>query len=63
MRMRKGYGSLFVCLFVTNLLPSYDVCNKLNVPSKFALNSKGFQLTDFAKKLSFPSYSLFFVLA
>ena len=27
------------------------------------LHSKGFQLTDFAKKLSFPNYSSFFVLA
>ena len=37
------------------------VCDKLNLPTKSSLNSKGLQLADFAKKLSFLSYSLFFV--
>ena len=30
----------------------------MNIPANFALNYKGFQLRDFAKKLSLTSYSL-----
>ena len=37
------------------------VCNELNLPARSLLLSKGFQLTDVVKKLSFPSYSLFFL--
>ena len=36
------------------------VYDKLNLPAKSLLNAKGFQLADFAKKVSFPSYSFFF---
>ena len=38
-------------------------CDKMILPARSSLNSKGFQLADFAKKLSFPSYSLFFTFA
>ena len=63
----EGYGSLFVCLSVC--YQSTDCIrhlhNKMNVPANFAPNSKGFQLTDFAKilKLSLTSYSLFFIFS
>ena len=45
---------------VTTLSQTCDVCDKLNLPARSSLNYKGFQHADFAKKLSFPSYSLFF---
>ena len=51
--------SVCVCLCVTNLAPAY---NKLNLPAWSSLNSKGFQLADLAKKLSFPSYGMFSLL-
>ena len=67
MHMRVTVVCLFVCLLaclvVTNLLPSYDVFATIERTSQFVLNSNGFQLMDFAKKLSFLSYSLFFILA
>ena len=50
---------------VTTLVPVYDmhVGDKLNLPAKYLLNSKGYQLTDFAIK-TFPSgvIACFFVL-
>ena len=60
--MRTSYCSLSVCVFVsvTILAPA---CNNLNLPARSSLNCKGYQLADFAKKLSFPSYSLFFTFA
>ena len=65
----EGYGSLFVCLFVY-LFVCYQstaclrhLCNKMNIPANFSPNSKGFQLRDFAKKLSLTSYSLFFIFS
>ena len=41
------------------------MCDELNLPAMSLLNSRGFQLADFTKKLSFLSYtcSLFFVFA
>ncbi len=39
------------------------LCNKMNVPANCAQNFKKFQLRDFAKNLSFTTYSLFFALA
>ena len=36
-------------------------CDKLDLPARSSLNSQGFQLADFAKTLSFPSYSFFFI--
>ena len=35
----------------------------MNIPANFSPNSKGFQLRDFAKKLSVTSYSLFFIFS
>ena len=56
---------LCVCLTlsVLSLLGAsvQHVCNKLNLPARSSLNSKGFQLADFVKMLSFPSYSLCFI--
>ena len=37
------------------------VCDKLSLPAKSLLNSKGFQLAGFTKKLSLLSYSFFFI--
>ena len=37
--------------------------DKLNLQAQLSLNFEGFQLADFAKKLSFSSYSLFFTFA
>ena len=45
--------SLSVCYHSTASVQR--VYNELNVPGKSSLNSKSFQLTDFAKKLSFLS--------
>ena len=52
---------LCVCLYVCRQSSASvrRVCNKLNLPARSSLNDKGFQLTDFAKKLSVPTYSLF----
>ena len=52
----EDYSSQFICN--TTLLLAHDVCNKMNVPANFVLNSEGFQLRDFAKK-----YSWFFIFA
>ena len=64
--MRRGcYCSSFVCLSVClSVCPHSSaglvrVCNELNLPARSLLHFEGFQLTDFAKKLSFSSYSLF----
>ena len=38
------------------------MCDKVNLPGRSSLNDKGYQLADFAKKLSFSSYSLFSLL-
>ena len=35
----------------------------MNIPANFSPSSKGFQLRDFAKKLSLTSYSLFFIFS
>ena len=62
----KGYSSQFVCLSVClSVCPHSSaslgrVCNELNLPAAAAwslLHSEGFQLTAFAKKLSFPYFS------
>ena len=58
-RMRVMVVCLSVCLSVcyqsTDFLRS--LYNKVNIPDDFTLISKGFQLWDFSKKLSFKSYS------
>ena len=59
----ESYGSLSVCLSVclyvcyrsTDFLRG--LYNKMNILNDFKLSSKGFQLRDFSKKLSFNSYS------
>ena len=59
----ESYCSLCVCLSVC-YQSSASVrrsCDKMNLPDRSLLNSEGFELGDFAKKLSFPSYSSFFV--
>ena len=63
--MRKGVIVVSLCVRVCyhSSAGVRRVCDKLNVPARSLLNDKGFQLTDFAKKLSFPSYSLFFTFA
>ena len=63
MRTRVTVVCLSVCLFVCYRSTACvgHLCNKMNVPANFVPNSKGFQLRDFAKKLSLTSYSLFFV--
>ena len=39
---------------------AYDACaTKFNLPARSSPNSKGFQLADCAKKLSFPSFFYF----
>ena len=51
-----GNSSLCVCLSVclfTTLVPAYNVCDKSSLPAKTPLHSKGLQLAEFAKKLSF----------
>ena len=71
MRTRVTVVSLFVCLFVC-LCVCLSVCycstaylwhlyEKINIPANFSLNSKDFQLRDWAKTLSISSYSLFFI--
>ena len=52
----RGYGSWFVCLFVCyqSTASLRHLCNTVNIPANF---SPGFQLRDFAVKLSFTSYS------
>ena len=66
---QEGYCSLFVCVCVCVCMCYHSsasvqrVCDKLNLPAWSSLNDKGFQLTDFTKKLSFLSYSLFFTFA
>ena len=58
----EGYGSLFVCLFVCLFICYQSTAclrhlyNKMNILANFSPNSKGFQLRDFAKKLSVTSY-------
>ena len=65
--MREGYCSRFVCVYVCRRSSASvrRVCNKLNlpIPARSSLNNKGFQLTDFAKKLFFLSSSSFFTFA
>ena len=69
MRTRVTVVCLSVCLFVClsvcyrSTASVKHLCNKMNVPANFSPNSKGFQLRDFAKKLSLTSYSLFFVFS
>ena len=50
---------LFVCLSVTTLVPAYNMRVTIELTNLDPMYSEGFQLTDSAKKLSFPSYSLF----
>ena len=60
MRTRvTGYSSLFVCLYVCyhSSASLRHVCNKLNLPARSLLHSKGFQLTNFAKR---KNVSIFF---
>ena len=60
MRTRvTGYSSLFVCLYVCYYSSASlrHVCNKLNLPARSLLHSKGFQLTNFAKR---KNVSIFF---
>ena len=61
----EGYSSLFVYLFICYQSTAcvWYLCNKMNKPANFAPNSKGFHLRDFAKKLSFTSYNLFFIFS
>ena len=54
-RMRVTVVSLSICYQSTDFLRS--LYNKVNIPDDFTLISKGFQLWDFSKKLSFKSYS------
>jgi hypothetical protein len=61
MRTRVTVVSLFICYHSTACIRR--LCNKMNVPANFTLNSKGFQLRDFAKKLSVTCYRIFFVIA
>ena len=65
MRTRVIVVSLCVCVCVCphSSASLGRVCNKLNLLARSSLNSEGFQLTDLAKKLSFPNYSSFFTLA
>ena len=57
----ESYCSYFVCLCVCVCVCHHSnasiqcVCNKLNLLMGSLLDSKGFQLTDFAKTLSFSS--------
>ena len=53
--------SVYLCVCRRSSASVRCMCNKLNLPVESLLNSQGFQLADFAKKLSFSSYSLFFV--
>ena len=53
----ESYCSLFVCYHSSASLRR--VWDQLNIPDRSLLNSKGLQQTDFAKKLSFQSYSSF----
>ena len=39
------------------------MCDKLNLPARSSLITKGFQLADFTKELSFRSYSLLFTVS
>ena len=52
-----------VCVCYHSSASVRRVCDKLNLPARSSLNNKGFQQVDFAKKLSFLSYSLFFTFA
>ena len=56
---------LFVCLCVRRHSSAslQRERKKLNLAAKSLRNAKGFQLMDFTKRLSFVSYSLFFVFA
>ena len=65
MRTRVTVVGLFVCVSVCYRSTACmgHLCNKMNVPANFAPNSKCFQLRNFTKKLSFTSYSLFFVFS
>ena len=56
----ESYSSLFVYVCYHSSASVRCVCDKLNLPARSSLNPKGFQLADFAKMLSFLSYSLFF---
>ena len=63
--MRTIYCSPFVCVCVcvsvsvtTSSASVRHVCDKLNLSAKAPLNARGFQLADFTKTLSFPSYRL-----
>ena len=63
----ESYCSQFVCVCLS-VCPHASaslgrVCNKFNLPARSSLNFKGFELTDFAKKLYFLSYSSFFTFA
>ena len=69
-RMRTSYCSHHVCLSVClslfllpctlRLVPAYDNCARNWIyPAKSSRHSKGFQLVDSAKKLSFSGYGLF----
>ena len=60
--LRVTVVCLFVSMSVLKLVACiWRVCNTLNLPVKSLVNSKGFQLTDFAKKVPFPSCSLIFI--
>ena len=59
MHAHEGYSSLSVSVCPHSSASLQRACNKLYSPVGSLPNSKGFQLTDFAKMLSFPSYSLF----
>ena len=63
MRIRYTVIIMFVCVCVYHSSTSVQhACNNFNLPVGSPLNSKGFQLTGFTKKLSFPSYVCFFCL-
>ena len=51
----ESYGSLSVTRQSTDFLRG--LYNKMNILNDFKLSSKGFQLRNFSKKLSFNSYS------
>ena len=63
MHAHESYCSQFVCLSVCVCVCPHSsaslgrVCNKLNLLARSLLYSKGFQVTDFVKKLSFSSYT------
>ena len=65
MHAHEGYCSQFVCVCVCyqSSASLWRACDKLNLPAWYSPNSKGFQLADFAKTFSIPSYGLFFAFA